>query len=133
MRMQRALPTLAGREFKVGVGVGTTISIVVGLIFIFLGGSIDDAPPIIPSAPVWVGTLLVVEALALTVAWGGLTLYFGRFQHDAPSLSHRPIVLGLVAGAFGGALLLIVSLWLNQDGGDSASTRRRRGKPPSTE
>jgi hypothetical protein len=125
--MQRELPTLAGREFKVGVGVGTAITIVVGLIFIFLGGSIDDAPPIIPSAPVWVGTLLVVEALALAAAWAGLTVYAGVFHRDSPGLNHWPIVQGLVAGALVGVLLVIVYLLLDADRDDRSSSRRRRG------
>src|SRR4051812_47225102 len=105
--MQRELPTVAGREFKVGVGVGTAITIVVGLIFVFLGVSSDDAPAIIPSFPLWVGMLLVVEGLALTVAWGGLTVYAGVFHRASPSLKRLPIGLGLVAGALVGVLLVI--------------------------
>jgi hypothetical protein len=131
--MQRALPTLAGREFKVGVGVGTTISIVVGLIFIFLGASIDDAPAIIPSFPLWLGLLLVTETCALAAAWGGLTVYSGMAHHASPSLNHRSVVLGLVAGALAGVLIILVVLWQDTDRGDNSRSRRRRGEPKSTE
>jgi 4-hydroxybenzoate polyprenyltransferase len=78
-----------------------------------------------PSTPLWVGTLLGVESLALAAAWGSLTIYQGRFHPDSPRLKPWPMVRGLVAGALIGMLLVIGFLLL--DGSDSARPRRRRG------
>ena len=72
--MPGALPTLACRECKVGVAVGTPITLVVGLLFLFLGVSSDEASAIIPSARLWIGVLLAVDGLMLTAAWESTTV-----------------------------------------------------------
>ena len=126
--MQRGLPASAGQEFKVGVGVGTAITVVVGLIFLVLGASLDDRPALISSFPLWLGTLLAMEVSALLIAWGGLAVCFDASRRDPPGPAHRPIVLGLLVGALGGALFVVLYLLLAADGGESPSSRRRRDR-----
>jgi hypothetical protein len=123
--MERALPTLIGREFKAGVGVGTAITVVVGLIFLFLGASFDDRPALIPSFPLWLGTLLAMELSALVIAWGGLAVYFGAPHRAPPGPVHLPLVLGLLAGALGGVLFVVAFLLLGPDRSERLSSRRR--------
>jgi hypothetical protein len=128
--MQRGLPAFAGREFRVGVGVGTAITVVVGLIFLFLGASSGDAPALLPSVPLWLGALLAAELSALLVAWGGLAVYFGAAGGAPPGPAHRPLALGLLAGALGGALLVVLFLLLEADASGGSGGRRRRGGAP---
>ena len=123
--MQHRRRALGDREFQVGAGVGTAITIVVGLLFIFLGASSDDRPALISSFPLWLGALLAMEASALVVAWGGLAVYFGASRRGPPSVPHTPIVLGLLVGALGGALFVVVFVLLAADGGTGAPRRRR--------
>jgi uncharacterized integral membrane protein len=124
--MERGWPTLVDREFKVAVGVGTMVTVVVGLIFLFLGASVDDRSAPIPSFPLWLLTLLAAEASALLVAWGGLVLYFGA-SHDGPAgRSQLPLVLGLLAGALGGVLFVV--FLLIGDAYERSSRRWRRDR-----
>jgi hypothetical protein len=125
--MQRALSALNEREFKVGVGVGTAITVVVGLLFVFLGGSIDDRPAIIPSTSLWLGALLAVECLALMAAWGCIMLYRAALYRDSPRLRQAPLVGGLVAGAIVGVLLVVIFVLGQIESDDHRSRRRRRG------
>jgi hypothetical protein len=126
--MTRGLPTFVRREFKVGLGVGTAITVLVGLIFLFLGASIDDAPAIIPSFPLWLVTFLGAELATLLVAWGGLAIYFGASRHSPSDAGHAPLALGLLAGALGGALFMVFMLLTPHQSG-SSSDRPHRDKP----
>jgi hypothetical protein len=119
--MARARPSFLGREFTAGGRVGLAITIVVGLVFVYLGGSVDDRPAPIPSAPLWLGALLAMELAALLVAWGALVLYFG-----AP---RRPLVFGLLAGAAGGVLFVILLLLDESDYWETTADDHRREDP----
>jgi hypothetical protein len=123
--VERARPSFPGREFTAGVRVGTAITVVVGLVFVFLGASVDDAPALIPSLSLWLGTLLAAEFSALLVAWGGLAVYFGGPHRGPSEPAHLPLVLGLLVGALGGGLFLLVVL-LDRRGGPISHRRHDR-------
>ena len=116
--MARARPSFLGRGFTAGGRVGLAITVVVGLVFVYLGASVDDRPAPIPSVSLWLVTLLAMELAALLVAWGALVVYFGA--------AHRPLVFGLLAGAAGGVLFVILLLLDDSDYWETATDDPRR-------
>jgi hypothetical protein len=111
--VERTRHSFRGREFTVGLGVGTAITVVIGLLFTFLGASFDDAPARIPSLSLWLGALLAAELSALLIAWGGLAIYFDASRLGSPAPTPRSLVLGLLVGALGGGLF-VAALLLDQ-------------------
>jgi hypothetical protein len=128
--VERTRSLFLGREFTVGVRVGTAITVVVGFVFVFLGGSVDDRPAPIPSFSLWLGTLLAAELSALLIAWGGLAIYFDASRPGPPAPTHMSLVLGLLVGALGGGLF-VAALLLNRWGSPISHRRHDMTQPGS--